>query len=382
MDQFFKVALDQPAKAEKAFLWFLQSLIVLWILSVFFGWPIEYYFENGDKLKSDHASDSISAIDFAAFLVVFAITWLLLWLIFVDFLVQLLFYLLNRIIRVVRRIFRYIFTAIFYGIRMLLSIIHLCRKPEKFWKKNNVEEGEESYFSKMSDLRDILSGFTFLNKITNSVMGYDGLLQVISYEKGEFVQSRVIRYYSILLIVVIAKLNISDIAQFSILKASIIILTLLLGFIVFELNDIYSRLNTDDVHFLRPQLEFEIYKEYIFDSLSHSILIDNYTVYKKRRFINLSLKKTEDPSLHAGYFKQIIFAPIDNFVNNIDQFIDRMKRTEPDTLVVFVSEELLEIYQRNKIAESKYCYIQTTDVEQLQNSIFVLRPVFMGSIKL
>ena len=266
-----------------------------------------------------------------------------------------------------------------------MSWIRLCQKPEKFWKKENIEESEEkeeSYFNKMSDLRDILGGFKFINKITNSVVGYDGLLRIISYEKGEFVQSRVIRYYSILLIVVIAKMNISDILHFSILKNAIIILTLLLGFIVFELNDIYSRLNTDDVHFLRPQLEFEIYKDFIFESLSNSILIDDYVIHKKKRVINLLLKESKDPTLYSEYFKQIIFVPIDNFVNNINQFIDQTKQNQSDTLVVFVSDDLLEIYQRNKIAESKYCYIHTIDFEQLQNAIFTLRPIFIGSTKL
>lgn len=382
MNQFFKIALDYPAKAEKVFLWVLQSLLIFWVLSSFFNIDFglcltnkEDAFINSDCLKA------ISAINIATYIIVYVLTWFIVWEFLADLIVISIFFLLNRVIRLIWLGIIEILYHVLFALKYSLGLIKIVKKP-KYKKKAKVEDIGIEYYDKMIELRKSIDPFTFINKITDSAIGSINLLNIISYEKGQFIQSRVIRYYTILLAVVLIKASEQSFSNLSTLTVIAIVICVLLGFVVFAINDIYSRLNTDDVHFLIPELKFDIYKDFIYQSVSNSILIDDYKVKNKRRFVELVLKDDEkNNELRNEYFKGILFVPIDNKRNNLNQIINRFKNSD-NTLIVIVSNFEITLFERNRIIAEKFCHIQTTDRNQFIEAILTLRPIFIGSVKL
>lgn len=383
MNQFFKIALDHPAKAEKVFLWLLQSLLIFWFLSSVFSQQLSLCITDTDSFYiSKECFQSVSFLDIAFYVVIYALTWFLVWEFLADLVVQLIFILFNSAIRLIRKILGKILLAVVYIVMYLLSLFKLIKKPKKYWKKPKKEKSDDEYFNKMTELRTALGGFTFMNKITNSAIGSKILLNIISHEKSRFIQSRVIRYYTILLIVIIAKLSNQDFSSLTVMDIMALSISVLIGFMVFDLNDIYTKLNTDDVHFLIPQLKFEIYKDFIFQLLSNSILISDYSILNKRRFIELNLKECRgDFNYREKYFNEILFIPLDDYSNNLNQILNRFKDNQ-DTLIVIVSNIELSIHDRNRIVEEKHCLIQKADRNQLVEAILMLRPIFIGSQKL
>lgn len=382
MNQFFKIALDYPAKAEKVFLWVLQSLLVFWILSSIFNIDFGLCLTNiEDAFITSDCLKAISAIDIATYIIVYVLTWFIVWEFLADLIVRLIFFLLNKVIRLIWLGIIEILYHIFFAIKYCLSYISIGKKP-KYKKKDKVEDTGIEYYDKMLQLRKSLEAFAFMNKVTDSAVGSINLLNIISHEKGQFIQSRVIRYYTILLAVVLIKASEQSFSNLSTLTVIALVICILLGFVVFGINDIYSRLNTDDVHFLIPELKFDIYKDFIYQSVSNSILIDDYKVKNKRRFVELVLKDDEKTNeLQKEYYKGILFVPIDNKRNNLNQIINRFKNND-NTLIVIVSNFEIKLFDRNRIVAEKFCHIQTTDRNQFIEAILTLRPIFIGSVKL
>lgn len=379
MNQFFKIALDHPAKAEKVFLWLLQSLLIFWFLSTVFNLQLGFCIaDSGSFYINQECIKSVSLLDIAFYLVVYALSWFVVWEFLADLVIKLTFILFNSVIRLIRKILGQILLALVYIVMYFLSSIKLINKPKKYWEKPKKEKSDDDYFNKMIELRESLGGINFVNKLTNSAIGSKTLLNTILHEKRHFIQSRVIRYYTILLIVVISKLsnqNLSDLTNLDIITLST---SVLIGFIVFDLNDIYTKLTTDDVHFLIPQLKFDIYKDFIFQSLSNSVLIGDYSIVNKRRFIELNLRDhNEEVNFREKYFKKILFIPIDDYSNNLNQILTLFEGHQ-DILIVIASNDKLSIHDRNRIFEAKYCFIQTTDRNQLVEAILMLRPIFKG----
>lgn len=383
MNQFFKIALDHPAKAEKVFLWLLQSLLTFWFLSTFFNFQIGFCITDTDSLYiNPECLKTVSYLDIAFYLAIYVLTWFMIWEFLADLIVRLIFILFNSSIRLIRKILGKILLAIVYVAMYILSLFKLIKKPNKYWKKPKKEKSDDEYFNKMTDLRNALGGFTLINKITNSAIGSKTLLNIISHEKSRFIQSRVIRYYTIMLIIVIAKLSNQDFSSLSLMDIMVLSTSVLIGFMVFDLNDIYTKLNTDDVHFLIPQLKFEIYKDFVFQLLSNSILISDYSILNKRRFIELTLKEcNEDLNFREKYFKEILFIPVDDLSNNLNQIFSRFKDNH-STLIVIVTDNELSIYDRNRIFDAKYCLIQSSDRNQLIEAFLKLRPIYTGTQKL
>lgn len=381
MNQFFKIALDHPAKAEKIFLWVLQSILIYWFLSVVFNIQYIDCFNDSGNFQND-CINSVTSLDIAFFLIIYAVTWFIVWELIADLAVKLVFLLFNRIISFLSRLLGQLLLIVLYVLWRFLAIFKIVQKPKKYWQKPNTEKSDVEHINKMNSLREDLGAFDYINTVTNSSVGYRSLLSILSHEKAQFIQSRVIRYYTILLIVVIAKSFTLDLSNLTPLFIIGLVISVLLGFMVFGLNDIYTRLNSDDVHFLIPQLEFEVFKDFIFESLSKSILIDDYVIMKKRKSILAKLKDRPSESiLTENYFKEIHFIPLDDFVININQILLQSKRS-PDMLMVIVTNFALLIPDLNRIVESKFCHIQTTDRNQFMEAILRLRPIFIGSQKL
>lgn len=140
MNQFLKIALDHPAKAEKIFLWLLQSLIVIWLISLVFHVRMGSCFYSGDNSYiGEQCLKSISAIHIATAVVLFAVTYVLCWEIFADLFVRLIFRILGRIGNL---LFTIVLNVLLYPIYLFLLIKAIAKKtdkPLKYWSSNETE---------------------------------------------------------------------------------------------------------------------------------------------------------------------------------------------------------------------------------------------------
>jgi hypothetical protein len=353
---FIDILLDQPGKAEKIFLWTLQALITLWGFSLV-GFDIVSIVKNGES----------SLLNTTTNIILFTIVWSVAWGGLIDLLVVTLFYLLNPIIRFIRK-------APVYLIRLIFFKLKLTKKPKFVWKQQ-INHFPVDY----TELMSLLDGVKIIDRVTRSSNGSTNMLKILSYNKKQFIKTRIIRYYSILLIVTIANIVVYKLNTGSIWGIAILLITLFfLGKTIFDLIDLYDRIDSKYMHYLKPVIEFEIYKDFIYYSLLKApLLFDNYSIKIERNTVILTFKDKE--TIYENPYKEIYFIPTN--AENYSQQLTKMKESQPNVLVVFLSKNNLPLYDLNKIAEAEHCFIQTTDESQLVEAVKTLRPIFLGKLK-
>lgn len=196
MNQLIKILLDHPDKIERFFLWFLQSAIIFWGISFFMGYNILQITSVDGSLEFNFTGQLL-ALRLATYLLIFAISWIIIWGLLADLLILISFRAFNWIIRQIRVILWYIFLSIFYPVILALSIFTIINKPRPFWKSTKKDEDAyktNDFHAKTRQLTKDLEFFFELNNWTKSAKGSELLLEIISFEKGEFFRSRMIRW--------------------------------------------------------------------------------------------------------------------------------------------------------------------------------------------
>lgn len=383
MNSILKILLDHPAKVEKIFLWFLQSAIIIWIMSSFFGYNvIDIKFVQG-HLETNFVM-SLSAINLATCLLLFTLSWILIWGFLADLLFQLLFVSMNWIIRQFITLLKLLFNSFLYPILLMLSWFKIVKKPKLFWKKDNNSESssieDDNVFQiRMNQQLVDMELFSFLNKWTKSAIGSEFVLELISMEKGEFIQSRMIRYYTITVIIAIVQLNAFNFSENFFTIICVILFILVIGFIISGFNDLYRRLNENNLFYLIPQLEFEVYLDYIYNNFKESIINDDFEIVKKRKFLSLSIKEN---SKNNDYKNQNLIEVVPLFEKAIPsiEIINRFRKS--NSLVVYISESIPDISIRNQIVKNKQCLIVAKSQDELFEGIKKLYPIIIGEIQL
>lgn len=381
MNQLLKIAFDNPDKIEKIFLWIVQTLIILWLSPLILNGVINSNFSHSkDAFLDLFFLQKLSPINLACYLLIFALSWILIWHVFADLIINLIFLLLNGLVRIITKIIVFVLRIIYYSLRFCLYKVRIGNSPRKFWVKSDTEYIDN--YPQKSKVNEEIEFFYFINRLTKSAFGSQMLLTILTYEKANFINSRIIRYYTIILIVFLAKSNIHNITHNGYVKISILILLILLGFFVFSINDLYTTITKNKLYFLKPMLEFDIYKQMITDALQHSPLSEFYVIENKRRNIILNLKKSDELEiLTKDHFEKIIFVPIKPKANNYSKWLLSLEKMR-NTLVVFVSEELPDITVLNEIEFKKCCYIYAKKKFDIIGAIYEINPIIIGSVKL
>lgn len=352
--QFTNKLLDQPAKAEKIFLWTLQALITLWSFSLV-----------GFNIVTTVKNSELSLLDITTCIILFTIVWSVAWGGLIDLLVIILFYLLNPIVRFIRKILVYL-------IRLFLSIVKKDQKPKLVWKQpinhSSVNDVE---------LSDILKFARFIDRVTNSSAGSENILKILSYDKKEFIKSRINRYYNIILIVSLANIFLDGDINLNFWTIILLVVLYVTGNIISEMIDFYDTIASRYTYYLQLILENTIYSNFIYHTLLKvPLLLDDYSIKKKRNIIYLTLKYTE--MVDKNPTKEIRFIPANT--DNYFQQLIKIKEKQPNTLVVFLSKDNFPLYDLNKITEAGHCFIQTTDEAQLVEAVKTLRPIFLRKL--
>lgn len=352
---FTDILLNQPAKAEKIFLWTLQALITLWFFS-FFGFDIVSTVKNGES----------SLLDIIISIILFTIVWCVAWGGLIDLLLILLFYLLNPIIRFIRK-------ALVYLIRLLLFKINKWQKPKFIWKQP-INHSTFNYV----ELNDFLWFSSFMDRVTNSSAGSENILKILSYDKKGFIKSRINRYYNIVLLVYLANIFLNGDINLNFWTIILLGLLYVVGNIISEMIDFYDTVASKYTYYLQPVLENTIYSNFIYHALLKApLLFDDYSIKKKRNIVYLALKDKE--MVCQNQFKEVWFIPTNTDIYS--RQLTKIKEKQSDILVVFLSKDNFPLYDLNKITEAGQCFIQTTDEAQLVEAIKTLRPIFLGKLK-
>lgn len=377
MNQIVKVLLDHPDKIERFFLWFLQSAILIWGMSFFLGYNILQITSVDGSLEFNFTGQ-LSALRLATYLLIFTISWIIVWGILADLLIHFSFRILNWGIRQIRVILWYILLPIFYLVFLVLSLFKIINKPRPFWqstKKDDDEYKPNEFHAKTQQLTKDLEFFFELNKWTKSAKGSELLLEIISFEQGEFIRSRMIRYFSISVIIAVIQFNVFDFTNHFTFKMTLLVTLFLAGLIVFGFNDLYSKLSQSELFYLIPRLEFEVYLDYIKQSFMGSVLIADYDITRSRKFLTLNLKDP-DNEFKINYFKTIEVIPLDERINPPILVIDRFK--DSNSLIIYVSEIIPPINICKSIEQNKQCLLVTDNQDEIFEGIMKLYPIISG----
>lgn len=378
MNQIVKVLLDHPDKIERFFLWFLQSAIIIWGMSFFMGYNILQITSVEGSLEFNFTGQ-LSALRLATYLLIFTISWIVVWGMLADLLINVSFRLLNWVIRQIRTILWNIFLAFLYLILWVLSLFKFIQKPRSFWKSTKNDEDDtykpNEFHAKTQKLTKDVDFFFEMNKWTKSAMGSELLLEIISFEEGEFIRSRMIRYYSISVIISIIQFNVFDFTNHLTLKVILLVILFISGLIVFGFNDLYSKLGQNELFYLIPRLEFEVYLHEIFQSLQGSMLVGDYDIIPKRKFLSLTLKEPEN-EFKLDYIKSIEVIPLFEKINPPLIAIDRFKNS--NSMVIFISETIPDPDILKSIEQNKQCLIVANSEDEVFEAIMKLYPFVSG----
>lgn len=378
MNQIVKVLLDHPDKIERFFLWFLQSAIIIWGMSFFMGYNILQITSVEGSLEFNFTGQ-LSALRLATYLLIFTISWIVVWGMLADLLINVSFRLLNWVIRQIRTILWNIFLAFLYLILWVLSLFKFIQKPRSFWKSTKNDEDDtykpNEFHAKTQKLTKDVDFFFEMNKWTKSAMGSELLLEIISFEEGEFIRSRMIRYYSISVIISIIQFNVFDFTNHLTLKVILLVILFISGLIVFGFNDLYSKLGQNELFYLIPRLEFEVYLHEIFQSLQGSMLVGDYDIIPKRKFLSLTLKEPEN-EFKLDYIKSIEVIPLFEKINPPLIAINRFKNS--NSMVIFISETIPDPDILKSIEQNKQCLIVANSEDEVFEAIMKLYPFVTG----
>lgn len=351
--QIINLLLDRPEKAEKVFLWTLQTLMTLWGFSLI-GFDIVSTLKNGTS----------SLLDITTSIILFTIVWVVAWGFLIDLLVAILFYFLNPMIRFIRKSSIYIIRLIFFKLKW-------AQKPRFVWRQQT-NHSPVNY----TELSDILSFSKCLDRLTNSSAGSENVLKILSYNKKEFMKSRINRYYNIVLIISLANIFLDKDIHLNFWTIIGLGLLYIVGNIISEMIDFYDTIASKYTYYLQPMLEFNIYENFVYHTLLKTpLLFDNYSIKREKKVVILTFKDEE--AIYKNLYHEIHFIPTN--ISHYSQKLTKMKESQSNILVVFLSRERFPLYDLNKITESGYFFIQTTDEAQLVEAVQVLRPIFLGN---
>lgn len=378
MNLLIKIALDYPAKAEKIFLWILQALIICWILSFVPEISLSNcLFTSSTSLISEDCLKQISALKIATYLSLFTVCWIIIWGAFADIIVKFLFKRLEWVLDKIVRVLLFITILIpVYIYQYIKSSIKGLEKPETIW---NFKEYKINYNENYQDRIEVNESLKFFFKLDNSLdsnYGTELLLTILLHEETDFVKSRVIRYFSIWIVMLVANYSVGNHGSFSWIYSLLIFISVLIGLIIFKLNDVFSKLTDGMKHDLIPKLEFNSYFRTVYQAIKDSKLMDIYDVERKRRFLLLKKRDSlKDISPLDRYCKCLEIIPFSTDFVQIKEIVKHLKKGN-NKLTILVSDYVPEIWEENSLSSNGVCYIHAEVEEDIHFGIDELKPFY------
>jgi len=378
MNQLLKILLDHPDKTERFFIWFLQSAIIIGGMSYFFGYNIVQIKSENGTLEFN-VIGQLSALRLATYFLVFTISWIIIWGVVADLIIQSLFHLLNWIFRQIRNFLLELYLVIVKKNLAIFSFFKIIQKRKLDRDLANYDEDlkyqPNEFIVKTQKLNKDFEFFFELNKWTKSTLGSEILLEIISFEKRDFIHSRMIRYYTIIVIILFLKFNYLEFYKYLIFS----IIIFFIGCIVFGIKNLSNKLNQRELFYLIPRLKFEVYYEFVKGCIESSKIAGDYEIITKSKFLTLNLKNNEN-EIRRDFFKSINIIPLDDKINPLILSINRFK--EFRSLTIFISEFIPTIDICKSIELNQQCLLVVQNQEDLLDGILKLYPIITGQVKL
>lgn len=372
MNNFIKTALDHPAKIERIFMWLMQTLILVWLFSLVFGVSLE-----SDYLSQDFSSllKTTSALKVATILILFVGSYFIVWELLADALVKYVFAFFGKLLDWTFRLvlfFLYLFT--FFPIKYFRYLLNRNKNttPIVFNKSSRKAENDSE---KLLHLKQSFEFFHVVNKKTDSSLGSELLLKFSEFEQSDFIHSRVIRYYTILLIVVLGNIPLIDFSKMTGFQTVVLLTTIIIGAVIFTISKLYSDLKSPFLRKIKPLLELDVFKQTIYEVLKNSQLFREYKTEKKKRFIYLTLKDEFKVMDHLGsYFRNITLVPHQESVYPLSKVLEK-NTSESDRLVIIISGVIPSTIQKNILMEKNIGFICARDESELETGLQNILPL-------
>ena len=379
-NEFLDALLERPAKVERMILLTLKTFLNVWILNLI----VSHYcptcfkgFPESKEVLSFEILYKFSPIKAATYLVFFIALWIILWEIVAN-------WLLPYICKLVVWIVQIIFLPLALVVGLVIILIQYFSRSK--FKENSKELSKtQEFFNKLEDEKKArfffgsLFIFHFINTISNSSAGSEMLYFIMDHEKKDFVKSRILGYYTIILVIVIAIWVLKPDLVNWIYYAALAILVLL-AIPIAAMRDVLNDLDSNNLTNLRRILPIDLYVDMVDEVVKEHRLSNSYECKSFRKRLILFREYDSDDILCDFPRKKIEifrFTSEDEIMTLTPSLRTIEKNLKDHVKIIIISNMLPDIVMRNFLVEKGIFFIYAEDEEQLVIGLNKINPLLL-----
>ena len=363
-NQFITICLEKPEKLERILSLFLRTLVTIIFLNLFLGsvYPgIAEEIRDAGGILNGTILSRITLVDILMYVVLFVLMWILLWAIVAE------------IILVAARLPQ-------YSIQLLLflfgGLIRLIRLIPCFRKTATVNDRESNYQLK-GDAKyfyETLYLFRFIDEITGSRDGSEMLYLIIEHEKTNFIKSRIISYYTVLVLGTLGfGLTRPDLIDG--FYWIVVIILCFLGMTVVIIKEVHRDLQHQKLIELREALKRQLFLVEMSSVIEHHPVFSAFKAEMKRRMMHLKMEThVEGKSANCTLEVQQFYEGLESL--SITSKIQAMAgRINTVHRVLIVSNVFPDLALRNYMEANEIYFVYATNENELYSGLSALQTV-------
>ncbi|MDH4471792.1 MAG: hypothetical protein QE487_04245 [Fluviicola sp.] len=347
--RFIKIILEEPEKAERIILIIIKFLIAFVISILLFQilFPVSNFkLQPSDEIPFISLNKQFPPFQLVTLAVFIVIIWVVLWEIIAK----------RMVIFIVCFPCFLALIPVFFIIGLLYQVVLNC-----FKKKNLIQ-------NTANQITDYLISIGIKPNLTIQVFdsistkdpefGSIGLLTVINEtETTSLIKSRILEYFTILLIVFASNAFVIPWTGWYYLYLIPLFLTCLIGGTIYILRDIDNLVNSDQADLLSDYLEERLLNNQVFEKISQYANNKNHALVKRQNQIELSFC---DPNLDEPT-RRITICFIILYLNEELSIQSLLSKNETNFIPIFISNQMPDISVINYLNNNKMGFIYADD---------------------
>lgn len=372
-NQIIDILLEKPEKVERIILLLLKTLISAWglnLLLLYFQPSYAITFTDTQNILSFDFLKEFSAFRAATYLVLFIVFWMLLWEAFANWLLPLLCKLFVWITQIVLLVI----PAVMVGL-IAMMYRFLFKRSFKGKAAPDYEKltGTQKFFAKLYDENRTrfffgsLSTFHFVNTITKSSAGSEFLYLIMEHEKTDFVKSRILGYYTIVLVIFIS-VGILKPQFITWLYFIFMAVLALLAIMIAAMRDVLKDLDNNHLVDLRTILPIDIYVDMVDKTIEKHSISKSFKSESMRKRLILSrvYSKSEEICELPRKMIHVYRITSEEETMTLTPFFSKNEAEIPAHMkVIVVADMVPDVLFRNFMEKKGMYFIYAEDDEQL-----------------
>ncbi len=387
-NQIIDILLERPEKVERMVLLLLKTLITAWILNLIIIHVAPLCLTIDDKsvdLVSLAFLSKVSALKSAVYIVSFIVLWIMLWGI-----------LANLVLPIICKLFFWIlqfFLILIPIIVLSLAIVgyrKVFKKPVKEKAVIDTEKtsGTQRLFNKLNDENrnrfffGSLFIFHYMNTVSKSSIGSELLYEIMEHEKTDFYRSRILGYYTIVLILFISiGILKPDWINWAYYVVSVILA--FLAILIAIMRDVLKDLDTSNLTDLRLILPNDMYVDMVDKTIEEHSISKQFKCESLRKRLVLSRIATKDET-SCDFPRKVInvirFTSDEEILTYTTFFKNFEKESPENAKYIVVTDMMPDVVVRNFLEKKGMYFIYAEDDEQLFLGLNKIRPLLRSWI--